>query len=397
MIHSDLKKHYSRFLKGHEGKLHFAAHSHHFWPDVTREAQLAYWDDCAQSSDEKWSKIFEEVIPETQGHIARILNLKDPTQIAFAPNTHELATRILSLFVGKSSLTLLTTTSEFHSWKRQILRLKELPEVKVEMVSTADLLTQRRNFIEELKKKLANSPDIFFISQVFFDSGIALTDLEIQELYEAKTAQTIMVVDGYHGFAALPTDLSQLEGKIFYLAGGYKYAQAGEGVAFMVVPQGDWRPAYTGWFAEYADLARPKGSEVGYSRDGMAFMGATQDPSGLYRFNASWNLFTQENLNVLKIHHRIKDLQELFLAELPAGFTEQHELTGLYTDLTWHGHFLTFEARTEEAGKKLQDALRQEQILIDRRGTRLRFGFGMYHDAEDIKTLSGRLKKLAKK
>jgi hypothetical protein len=37
--------------------LHFAAHSHHFWPDVSREAQLEYWDDCAKLSDEKWEKV----------------------------------------------------------------------------------------------------------------------------------------------------------------------------------------------------------------------------------------------------------------------------------------------------------------------------------------------------
>src|SRR5690606_23672150 len=129
MIHSDLKKHYSRFLEGHGTSLHLAAHSHHFWPDVTREAQIEYWDDCAKASDEKWNKIFSEIIPKTQKHIAKILNLKDEQQIAFAPNTHELTSRLLSLFLGKSSLSVLTSTSECHSQKRQILRLKVQPAV----------------------------------------------------------------------------------------------------------------------------------------------------------------------------------------------------------------------------------------------------------------------------
>jgi selenocysteine lyase/cysteine desulfurase len=100
MTLSNPKSLYSRFLKGHEGKLHFAAHSHHFWPDCTREAHLLYWDDCAQLSDEKWGKIFDEVIPKTQKHIAKLLNLKHPEQIVLAPNTHELSARLLSLFLG---------------------------------------------------------------------------------------------------------------------------------------------------------------------------------------------------------------------------------------------------------------------------------------------------------
>jgi hypothetical protein len=61
MISFNPKTLYQRFLDGHKGKLHFAAHSHHFWPDVTREAQLAYWDDCARLSDEKWDKICMEL------------------------------------------------------------------------------------------------------------------------------------------------------------------------------------------------------------------------------------------------------------------------------------------------------------------------------------------------
>ena len=41
----------------------------------------------------------------------------------------------------------------------------------------------------------------------------------------------------------------------------------------------------TGWFAEFDDLTlRPE--QVGYAKDAMRFMGATFDPSALYRFNA---------------------------------------------------------------------------------------------------------------
>lgn len=398
MIHSDLKKFYSHFLKGHEGKLHFAAHSHHFWPDVTRVAQLEYWDDTAKTSDEKWDKIFGTVIPEAQKNIARLLNLKDPKQIAFAPNTHELATRILSLFVGRRELSVLSTTNEFHSWKRQLTRLSELKEVKVTLADTSNFLHGRKKVIEDLKLELKKNPDLFFMSQVFFDSGLAFTTEEIEELFDAKNSSTIMVVDGYHGFAAIPTDLSKLEGKIFYLGGGYKYAQGGEGVGFVVVPKGDWRPAYTGWFAEFAELSMPKDALVGYSKDFMAFMGATQDPSGLYRFNAAWKLFFQEGISIKSIHDYVLGLQEHFLQGLPLSFLKDYGLSPLYPQkLTHHGHFLTFLAQDLKTAEELQNELKKAQVLIDRRGTRLRFGFGLYQDKTDVDQLLKRLENLAKK
>lgn len=390
MTVSDHKHLYSRFLNGHEGKLHFAAHSHHFWPDVTRDAQLEYWDDCAKSSDHKWDKIFGEVVPKFQNHIASILNLKHKEQIVFAPNTHELVSRILSLFLGKPKLDILTTASEFHSWRRQIQRISELPQVNVMAVPADEKLID--HLIMELKKK----PDLFFISQVFFDSGMALTDEELKKLSDHCPKETIMVVDGYHGFAAIPTDLSQLEGRIFYLGGGYKYAQAGEGAAFLVVPRGDWRPAYTGWFAEFGELSKPSGAQVGYTKDGMGFMGATQDSSGLYRFNAAWDLFNREGLTVPVIHEFVKNLQKEFIKRLPENFLTSQSLRPIYhSDLSWHGHFLTFEASNEEKAEATENALKASGVIIDRRGRRIRFGFGLYQNQSDVMAVIERLQKLA--
>jgi selenocysteine lyase/cysteine desulfurase len=391
MILNNPKQLYSRFLKGHEGKLHFAAHSHHFWPDVTRDAQIQYWDDCAISSDEKWGKVFETIIPQAQKHIARMLHLKDSQQIAFAPNIHELASRVLSLFAGKSKIKILSTTNEFQSWRRQLLRLEEMPQVDVTLAPTDHFLEDRRGVIEGLKSELKKDYDLFYLSQVFFDSGLCFTDLELLEMISVANEKTLIMIDGYHGFAAIPTDLSKLEGRIFYLAGGYKYAQAGEGAGFMVVPKGKWRPLYTGWFAEYAHLSKPKGAQVGYSEDGMAFMGATQDPSGLYRFNAVWDLFKNESIS--QIHEYVRTLQLAFIKDLSPEFISHWQLRPLYEkELSYHGHFLTFEAPSDEVAGRCQETLRTAQVLIDRRGARLRFGFGLYQNLKDVEDLTALLK-----
>jgi selenocysteine lyase/cysteine desulfurase len=48
------------------------------------------------------------------------------------------------------------------------------------------------------------------------------------------------------------------------------------------------------------------------------------------------------------------------------------------------GSFLTFQ--TNEAAE-IHDRLHQHQVITDYRGDRLRIGFGIYHDAEDVDRL----------
>ena len=55
---------FSRALAASPGRIHFAAHSHHLWPDASYEGHLAAWDDAALLADRKWEKVFGEVIPE---------------------------------------------------------------------------------------------------------------------------------------------------------------------------------------------------------------------------------------------------------------------------------------------------------------------------------------------
>ena len=80
-----MKSLYSRFFAAAPGRLHFAAHSHHPWPDVTRDAQIEAWDDAARLADLKWDRVFGEVATEAQGHIARALDLPAASQVALRP------------------------------------------------------------------------------------------------------------------------------------------------------------------------------------------------------------------------------------------------------------------------------------------------------------------------
>ena len=388
----DYKSLYQHFLKGSQDELHFAAHSHHFWPDVTRAAQLQCWDDAARFNDAKWGHIFSTIIPATQGHIAAILELQRPAMIALAPNTHELLTRALSPYLLRPRLRLLTSDSEFHSFSRQLRRWEEThPHLQVTRLRGEDLLTDRRAFLARLTEELPQH-DVLFLSQVFFNSGLALSQQEIEAIVAAAPAEMAIFIDGYHGFAALPLSLRNLEGRVFYLGGGYKYAQGGEGVGFMLVPERFEAPVLTGWYAQFAQLSAQK-SAVGFSDDGMAFWGATMDPSGWYRFNATWDLFRQQGLTVPAIHQHVCALQEQLLTELSLRDTHLLSTCRLLHDARarLHGHFLTFAAPSESAADGIEKELKNRGVVIDRRGERLRFGIGLYHDRTDVTELLTRL------
>jgi selenocysteine lyase/cysteine desulfurase len=383
---SSFKQHFSHFLAGSAGQRHFAAHSHHFWPDVTREAQLRAWDDAARLNDGKWEHIFSEVVPRARAHLARLLNLRDPQQIAFAPNTHELLTRVFSALPDRP-LRVLTTDGEFYSFARQLRRWEEEGRVQPERVPADGLRDDRAGWLADFRRRVQTAPDVVFVSQVFFNSGLALRDFELRELFHDAPAQTLIVVDSYHAFGAIPTNLAELEGRIFYLGGGYKYAQAGEGVGFLVVPRGDWRPVNTGWYAEFANLSAARPGLVGYSTDAMAFWGATQDPTGWYRFNAVWDLWSREGVDISAIHAHVVGLQQAFLRGLGSdsfpGWTPCFPTT-----LEGVGHFLTWQAPSEAQATEFRMDLARRGVIIDQRGARLRFGFGLYQDATDVADLT---------
>jgi selenocysteine lyase/cysteine desulfurase len=386
-----LKAHYSRFLGADPERLHFAAHSHHPWPDVTREAVIECWDDAARLADRKWEHVFGTVLPKARAHVARILDLTRPGQIAFGPNTHEFLVRILSCFDESRTLRILTTDGEFYSFARQAARLEELPRVTITRVPTEPFPSFEERFADEAGR---GGFDLVYLSQVFFNSGFAVSNLA--DLVGAvKDEETVVVVDGYHAFCALPTSLRKLEDRIFYTGGGYKYAQAGEGFGYLHVPAGcRLRPVNTGWFSRFSALSAAPGAGVEYPDDGFRFWGATFEPTGAYRFNAAMDLLAREGVTVGTIHAHVRSLEERLLTGLEREGLRTLSPEWLVTprDLRRQGHFLTFRFPGAPA---LFEALRARKVETDLRGDRIRFGFGIYHDPEDVDRLLERLRSLA--
>ena len=154
----------------------------------------------------------------------------------------------------------------------------------------------------------------------------------------------------------------------------------------MLVPaQNQFRPLYTGWFAEFGALAGVKSQQVGYAKDGYQFAGATMDLTALYRLHAVLELFAADGVSVKAIHQHVQQLQQVFLAQLD---NLQHVWLNrenlLVADLACHGHFLTFRGPDPDSVAAMSAFLKRQHIETDYRADRLRFGFAMYHDASDI-------------
>jgi kynureninase len=377
----DLRGYFSEFRAAQPGRIHLAAHSHHFWPDAACAAHRRALADAARLADNKWETIFGELIPRAQRGIAAILALPDPTTIAFAPNTHDFVRRLLSALPAGARPRILTSDAEFHSFTRQIARLEEEGLVAVERIPAEPFDSFGERFASAAR---GGGHDLVFVSQVFFNSAATAGSLDAIAS-AVRDPQTLVVFDGYHGFMALRTAFAGSAGRAFYLAGGYKYAMAGEGVCFMHCPPGvAMRPRDTGWFAAFGALRGGESAGVGYGTDASRFMGATFDPTGLYRLAAVFDWMDEIGLTVEAIHAHVLALQALFLAELARAKVNPLRDARLVTPVapgTARGHFLTFELASARA---IHDRLARAKIVTDVRGERIRFGFGCYHAADEI-------------
>jgi len=360
---------FSKALSANPDRLHFAAHSHHLWPDASHVGHMAAWRDAAALADHKWDKIMGPVWSGAQRHVADELKLPDPATLCFAPNTHDFIVRLISA-IPTRPVRVLATDGEFHSVRRQMTRWAETGEVLLETASPETLVETART----------GQFDLIFASHVLFNSGTIISDLDSLAAL-ARHDGPWVVIDGYHGFMAIETDMSQIADRIFYLSGGYKYAMVGEGACFLHAPHGyGKRPAVTGWYAAFDDLALPPG-EVGYAPDGRRFLGSTFDPSGLYRFNAVQNMLNREGLTTAVISDHVAGLQAQFLEDTQlADFALLNPIDGHA-----HARFLAFRGDSASALHKM---LEDQNVMTDSRGDVLRIGFALYHDPDDVARLS---------
>jgi selenocysteine lyase/cysteine desulfurase len=373
------KRLFSRAIAAAPGRLHFAAHSHHLWPDASYEGHLAAWDDAARLADRKWEKIFGGVVPRAQRYVAAELNLPDPHTIAFAPNTHELLVRLFSAKAADRSLDVLTSDGEFHAFRRQAARWAEEGRIRLRVVACEPFATFTQRFLAAMKER---APDIAFVSHVMFKSGLRFDGIDELASY-ARPDGPWVVADLYHSFMAMPVDVSRAADRVFFVGGGYKYAMAGEGAGYLHCPPGfAARPANTGWFADFGTM-EAKQSGVGYSADAMRFLGGTYDPAGLYRFNAVRAMLDAEGLDTAAISTRVSTIRAGIAHAIESGACGPlREAELLRPNAT--GPQARFISLRDARAVAWKNALMDKNIITDARDDVLRIGLGLYHDEADV-------------
>jgi selenocysteine lyase/cysteine desulfurase len=323
----------------------------------------------------------DEVWPAAQREVAAEIGTGQPDAIVFASNTHALLVRLLSALPVRRPVRVLTSGGEFHSARRQFARWEEAGDAAVERIATEPFGTFSERFLAAAE---GGGHDLIFVSQVLFGSGRIFD--RVDELAKlARPEGPWVVVDGYHAFMAIDRPFGDAAARTaFYLGGGYKYAMSGEGCAFMHAPSGFGpRPAVTGWFAEFDDLSLPPGS-VGYAKDAWRFLGATFDPSALYRFTAVRRMLRENGLTTERISTHVDGLQRKLLGSISATPLADAELLNPI-DGGPHARFLAFRSL---AAQHWYEALEAKNCITDVRGDVLRIGFGIYQEEADVDRLA---------
>ncbi len=384
------KELFSRSLGADPARLHMAAHSHHLWPDASFEEQVECWQDAARLADRKWDKVMGEVWPQAQRHVAAELGTGMPDAIVFAANTHDFLIRLAAAAprADPRRLRVLMSDGEFHSARRQFARWAEDGWLQLETVDAEPFDDFTERFLAAAR---SGGHDLILVSQILFGSGRRFDGVE--ELANlGKPGGPWVAIDGYHAFMALNQPFQETAAQsAFYLGGGYKYAMAGEGCAFLHAPPGFGpRPPVTGWFAEFEDLSLPP-DMVGYSADAMRFMGATFDPSALYRFNAVQRMLAENGLATAQISSHVEQLQRLVIEAIEDTPLGRAELLNPL-DGRPRARFLAFRSSN---AMRWYDELKAQNCITDVRGDVLRIGLGLYHDETDVDAFAGLASKLA--
>ena len=377
-----LAEHYSAFRVTE--RLFLTGHSHQAWPDVAKEGQLEAWRDAAEHADLKWERSFAKA--ERLRAAVRSLLADPDAPVALASNTHELVLRFLSALPLRARPKLVTTDGEFHTLRRQLGRLAEEGFQVVRLPARP---------VETLAARLAAeapSASAVLVSAVLFEDARIVP--ELPSLAEAcGEAGAELLVDAYHALGCVPFTVAGLE-RAWIVGGGYKYLQLGEGNCFMRLPPQaeELRPAITGWFAEFEELAAPhEPGATAYPRGGMRFAGSTYDPTSHYRAARVLDFFEEHGLTPERLRESYLQQTKL-LAEQFDELGLQDVTRDRETPREAFGGFLALESElAEELSRRLLDA----GVVTDSRGRYLRLGPAPYHSDEQLEAAIEHLRRAA--
>jgi selenocysteine lyase/cysteine desulfurase len=382
-----LQPHYSHFDVAN--RLLFTGHSHQAWPDVALKGMQEAFQAAAKEVDNKWETAFQKT-EILRNYLRNYYD--DPNGLyCQGENTHQLLVSWLSSFDLQKRPKVITTDSEFHSMYRQLHRLEEEGlEICYAEGHAEDLASQ----IEQL---IDSQTAAIMLSHVFFESGLINQHLsKIAKI--ARTNDVPLLIDDYHGTNAVPLSIKEANLEdCYFLFGGYKYLQWGEGNCFLRFPEAcSLRPAVTGWFASFSTLDEPRNTQkVHYDDGNQRFATGTYDPTAQFRAAKVAAFFEEQGLSPSVLRHQylaqLKLLREQFLIQ-----DFDAELIKLYhrQQLDQNGGFLSLQS---PYARTIRAQLMEKNIYTDARGDVLRLGPAPYTSSKQIKTVISELSNVVKR
>lgn len=382
-----LAPHYSHFDVA--DRLLFSGHSHQAWPDVALEGLKESFGVAAGSVDNKWEIAFQKT--EILRSYLRDFYDDPSGNYSLAENTHLLLVAWLSSFDLKSKPRIITTDGEFHSMFRQLHRLRE-EGLQIEMVDA-----ESDEIVQQIDSKSDGDTAAIMLSRVYFESS--LINRHIPEIAELARSKNIpLLIDDYHGTNVAPISLREEELEdTYWLIGGYKYLQWGEGNCFLRFPKDcELRPAITGWFASFSTLDKPRDDKpVRYDDGDQRFASGTYDPASQFRAAKVVEFFREQGLTpkVLREQYRsqVGLLRNLFEEQ---NFDPAHIRLKHNRPLEQNGGFLALRSPN---ARELRAELLQEGVFTDARGEILRMGPAPYINSGQIRQAMEKLAVSVKK
>lgn len=382
-----LQPHYSHFDVSN--RLLFSGHSHQAWPDVALEGLQESFSVAAREVDTKWDTAFEQT--EVLRNYLRNFYDDPNGYYCLAENTHLLLVAWLSSFDLKNKSKIITTDGEFHSMFRQLHRLRE------EGIEIAMVDAESDHLVKDIKDLIDKRTSAIMLSRVYFESG--LINQNISEIAELARKNNIpLLIDDYHGTNVAPISFQEenLE-DVYWLIGGYKYLQWGEGNCFLRFPKNcSLRPVVTGWFASFSKLDEPRNNKpVHYDDGNQRFASGTYDPASQFRAAKVVEFFDEQGLSpeVLRNQYvaQIGLLRELFNDHKfdPDVIKLRHT-----QPLNRNGGFLALQS---PKARELRAALLEKGVFTDARGDILRIGPAPYTTIDQIQQAMDALAKSVKK
>lgn len=369
-----LQPHYECFDVAN--RLLFTGHSHQAWPDVAVGGLKESFSTTSKLVDNKWDAAFEKT--EILRNYLRNYYDDSDGLYSLGQNTHQLLVAWLSSFDLKNKPKIITTDSEFHSMFRQLQRLRE------EGLQVASVDAYSDEIVSQIEQKIDNQTSAVMLSRIYFESGIV--NQHLTEIAELSRKQNIpLLIDDYHGTNAVPLSLSEagLE-DCYFLTGGYKYLQWGEGNCFLRFPKNcALRPAITGWFASFSTLDEPRSNGVSYDDGNQRFVSGTYDPASQFRAAKVVEFFEEQQLtsSVLREQYlkQVDLLKESFLNRdlVPEIIKLRHNRPP-----EQNGGFLALRS---PFAKTICAKLFENGVFTDARGDVLRMGPAPYITSGQIK------------